>query len=124
MSQVRSKARDFAGLHQRFLPNVAPPSSVNSPYQYRPDSVRNTQPVLNNRLQSRIRTSLPKVVTLVLGALLLAVGLYNSLGILVLRGNQYSFVNNLLLVFTGTFLVLVSLHEGHVARAQMGVHES
>lgn len=120
MTEARSRPRDFAGLHDRFLPQGRSPAANGSAYQFRPDSVRSVQPVINNRIQSRLRTSLPKVLTLIAGLLLLALGIYNSVGILTLRGNQYSFVNNLLLVFTGIFLVLVSLHEGYVARAQVG----
>jgi hypothetical protein len=86
--------------------------------------VRNTKSVLSHRIQSRLKTSLPKLLTLVGGALLVLFGLINSVDILILRGNQHSLVNNLLLVFTGTFLVFLALHEGHVARAQTGVHLS
>lgn len=113
--------RDFAGLSDRFQPTAEDSSNLGSSYVYRPISVRGTERVMNNRLQSRLRTRFPKLTVLVLGLLLAATGAWRSIEILGLRGSQNSLVNNLLLVFVGAFLVFLSLHDGHVERARRDV---
>ena len=113
--------RDFAGLSDRFRPTAEDSSNFNGSYVYRPESVRDTERVLNNRLQSRLRTKFPKFTILVLGLVLASAGAWRSIEILSLRGSQNSLVNNLLLVFVGAFLVFLSLHDGHVERARRDV---
>lgn len=123
MTSKQPKGRDFVGVSDRFRPgpDSAPPERrLSGSFQYTPDSVRNTQPLLRYQLQNRLKTTLPKVLTLIAGAVLTLVGLYNTAGILSLRGSQHSLVNNLLLVFTGSFLVFLAVHERHVERAHRG----
>ncbi len=116
MSDSKDAGRDFAGLNTRFRPRNDLGTS-GSGFLYKPESVRNTGRVLNNRVHSKLRTSVPKMAVLVFGLLLTIWGVINSAGILSLRGSQNSLVNNLLLVFFGAFLVFLSLHDGHVEKA-------
>lgn len=113
--------RDFAGLSDRFRPTAEDSSNSGGGYLYRPESVRGTERVLNNRFQSQMRTKFPKLTVLVSGILLAAAGCWRSIEILSLRGSQNSLVNNLLLVFLGAFLVFLSLHDRHVERARRDV---
>lgn len=110
--------RDFAGLSDRFRPASEDNSNLAGAYVYRPESVRGTERMLNNRFQSHMRTKFPKITVLLLGLGLAAAGVWRSFEILSLRGSQNSLVNNLLLVFIGAFLVFLSLHDGHVERAR------
>lgn len=113
----KNKGRDFAGLNDRFRPQLEHGPARPGGFLYKPDSVRSTERVLNHRLQSRLRHSWPKLSMCLLGVFFTGRGLVRSAGILSLNGNQSSLVNNLLLVFSGVFLVFLSLHEGHVERA-------
>lgn len=127
MSKTRT-VKDFASLSQRFRPSrprraVADPprgGDTASRFVYRAPSVRDTQKLLNYRVQGWMRRSGPRVAGYVLGGLLLAMGCSNAVGILSLRGSQYSMVNNLLLVFFGSFLLFLASHERAVERAGPG----
>jgi len=113
--------KDFAGLNQRFRPaRAAAPgprerTTTTTPFTYKPTSVRN-QKVFNHRMQSWMRHSLPRVAAYIAGGAFLLYGGLNTGGILTLRGSQVSLVNNLLLVFTGCFLVFLASHERAVER--------
>jgi hypothetical protein len=115
--------KDYSSLSNRFQPPRAarppggPGAASSHGYQFRPDSVRNTEKVFNRRVQSWVRRSLVRTLGYLVGTALFLIGVSNAIGILSLRGSQFSLVNNLLLVFTGCFLVFLANHEQAVERA-------